>query len=46
MKSVSLEAVSDCGLPVYYYVKEGPVELQGNKLVFYKRFLSRSKIPR
>lgn len=44
MKSVSLEAVSDCGLPVYYYVKEGPVELQGNKLVFTK-IPSRSKFP-
>ncbi|RHC60143.1 hypothetical protein DW837_18120 [Phocaeicola vulgatus] len=44
VKSVSLEAVSDCGLPVYYYVKEGPVELQGNKLVFTK-IPSRSKFP-
>lgn len=32
-ETVSLNAVSDCGLPVYYYVKEGPAEVQGNKLM-------------
>lgn len=44
MESVSLEAVSDCGLPVYYYVKEGPAELQDNRLVFTK-IPPRSKFP-
>lgn len=44
VESVSLEAVSDCGLPIYYYVKEGPAELQGNKLVFTK-IPPRSKFP-
>lgn len=44
VEAVSLEAVSDCGLPVYYYVKEGPAELQGNKLVFTKT-PPRSKFP-
>lgn len=31
--SVELKATSDSGLPVYYYVKEGPAEIQGNKVV-------------
>ena len=35
---------SDCGLPVYYYVKEGPAEIEGNKLVF-TRIPPRSKFP-
>lgn len=33
-QSLALEAVSDCGLPVYYYVKEGPAEIVDGKLVF------------
>lgn len=33
-QSVSLGATSDCGLPVYYYVKEGPAEVKEGKLVF------------
>lgn len=33
VKSIPLRATSDCGLPVYYYVKEGPAEVQGNELV-------------
>lgn len=32
--TLSLGATSDCGLPVSYYVKEGPAEVVGNKLVF------------
>lgn len=44
VESVSLEAVSDCGLPIYYYVKEGPAELQDNRLVFTK-IPPRSKFP-
>ena len=35
-KSVPLRATSDCGLPVYYYVKEGPAEVEGNELVLKK----------
>lgn len=31
-RSVRLEAFSDCGLPVRYYVKEGPAEVQGDTL--------------
>lgn len=31
-EAVRLQAVSDAGLPVYYYVKEGPVELSGDTL--------------
>ena len=35
-ESVTLDATSDCGLPVYYYVKEGPAEIRGNKVIFTK----------
>ena len=31
--AVELHAVSDCGLPVYYYVKEGPAEIVGGKVM-------------
>lgn len=30
--AVPLHATSDCGLPVSYYVKEGPAEIDGNKV--------------
>lgn len=43
-ETISLQATSDCGLPVYYYVKEGPAEIEGNKLVF-TRIPPRSKFP-
>lgn len=36
VKQVSLQAVSDAGLPVYYYVKEGPAEVKDGKLVMTK----------
>ncbi len=42
--SLTLNATSDCGLPVYYYVKEGPAEVEGNKLTFTK-IPPRSKFP-
>lgn len=32
--SVTLNATTDSGLPVYYYIKEGPAEISGNKIVF------------
>jgi hypothetical protein len=32
--SVQLAATADSGLPVRYYVREGPAEIQGNNLVF------------
>lgn len=32
--SVALTAQSDCGLPVSYYVKEGPAEIVDGRLVF------------
>lgn len=35
-ESVTFDATSDCGLPVYYYVKEGPAEIRGNKVIFTK----------
>lgn len=43
-KSVRLHATSDSGMPVYFYVKEGPVELAGNELLFTK-IPPRSKFP-
>lgn len=43
-ESLLLEATSDCGLPVSYYVKEGPAEVKGNKLVF-TRIPPRSRFP-
>ncbi len=33
-QAVTLRAVSDCGLPVGYYVKEGPAEVKGDSLIF------------
>jgi len=44
VKSLTLDAISDSGLPVYYYVKEGPAEIKGNKLIFTK-IPPRSKYP-
>lgn len=35
-KSLELKAVSSAGVPVYYYAREGPVEISGNRLVFTK----------
>lgn len=32
--SITLNATADSGLPVYYYVKEGPANIAGNKVVF------------
>lgn len=43
-ETLPLNATSDCGLPVYYYIKEGPAEVEGNKLVFTK-IPARSKFP-
>lgn len=43
-EALPLNATSDCGLPVYYYVKEGPAETDGTKLVFTK-IPPRSKFP-
>lgn len=44
VKQVSLHAVSDAGLPVYYYVKEGPAEIKNEKLVMTK-IPPRAKFP-
>lgn len=33
-KSITLCATSDSGMPVYYYVQEGPAEISGNTLLF------------
>ena len=44
VKSITLAASSSAGVPVYYYVKEGPAEISGNKLMFTKIPL-RSKYP-
>ena len=41
---IPLQGSSDSGLPVYYYVKQGPAEIKGNKLVF-TRIPPRTKFP-
>jgi len=33
-KTIALNATSDSGLPVYYYIDGGPAHIEGNKLVF------------
>lgn len=33
-ESLPLAASSDCSLPVYYYVEEGPAEIEDNRIVF------------
>lgn len=43
-KVLPLNATSDCNLPVYYYVKEGPTEVVDGELVFTK-IPPRSKFP-
>lgn len=32
--TLPLDAVTDCGFPVSYYIKEGPAEIKENKVVF------------
>lgn len=44
VKEISLNGTTDSGLPVYYYVKEGPAEIKGDKLVLTKIPL-RAKFP-
>ena len=34
VKSVILDATSDANMPVYYFVREGPAEVDGNLLIF------------
>ncbi len=43
-ETVTLRAESDCGLPVYYYVKEGPAEVEGTHLRL-TRIPLRAKFP-
>lgn len=44
VKEISLKGTADSGLPVYYYVKEGPAEIKGDKLVLAK-IPPRAKFP-
>ena len=44
VKEISLNGTADSGLPVYYYVKEGPAERKGDKLVLTK-IPPRAKFP-
>ena len=44
VKKISLNGTADSGLPVYYYVKEGPAEIKGDKLVLTK-IPTREKFP-
>lgn len=43
-KPIVLDAISDCNLPVHYYVKEGPVEINKNILTINK-IPPRAKFP-
>jgi len=43
-KSVKLQATSDANMPIYYYVKEGPAEIEGSTLKF-TSIPPRSKFP-
>lgn len=43
-ESIHLQATSDCGLPVSYYVKEGPAWIEGDRLYF-TPIPPRSKLP-
>ena len=40
-----LKAVSDCGLPVYYYVKEGPARITANNTLEFTPIPPRSRFP-
>lgn len=42
---VKLKAVSDRGLPVHYYVKEGPARIQGNDVLEFTPISPRSRFP-
>jgi hypothetical protein len=44
IKFVDLHATANSGMPVYYYVQEGPAEIKGTTLVFAK-IPPRSKFP-
>ena len=44
VKDITLKGTSDSGLPVCYYVKEGPAEIKGDKLVLTK-IPPRAKFP-
>lgn len=44
VKSIALDAVSDSGMPVYFYVKQGPVKIKDGKL-FLTKIPPRSQFP-
>jgi hypothetical protein len=44
MKTISLVGVASSGMPVYFYIQEGPAEVKEGKLVFTK-IPPRSKFP-
>lgn len=44
VNSISLNATSDSGLPVYFYIQEGPAEIKNGKLVITK-IPQRAKFP-
>jgi len=44
VKSIRLTAHSSAGLPVHYYIREGPAEIDGDQLVF-TAIPPRSKLP-
>ena len=44
-ESVALHAESDCGLPVHYYVKEGPARITKNDMLEFTPIPPRSRFP-
>lgn len=42
--SIELKATTDSGLPVYYYIKEGPASIDGNRIIF-SQIPPRTKFP-
>ena len=45
VKSIHLHATSTSGMPVYFYVKEGPAELIGNNGLMFTKIPPKSKFP-
>lgn len=43
-KSITLNATSDSGMPVYYYIQDGPAMIDGNKIII-TNIPKRAKMP-
>ncbi len=44
-ESLALNAISDAGMPVYYYVKEGPAIIENDSMLLFTPIPRRSKFP-